>query len=134
MSFFEAIKMFWLNYATFQGRTSRTTFWWTIAFLLLATAAISIVFPAQPSAVNLWGHIVTQDRYSTAQRLWSLIILLPVLALTARRLHDTNRSAHALWYLLIPFAGVIMVFIWVLERSEQSENRFGPAEKSEASS
>ncbi len=56
----------------------------------------------------------------------SLAVMLPSLAASSRRLHDTNRSA---WWILLAFTiiGVIPLIIWWAQESYKSGNDYGPA-------
>jgi uncharacterized membrane protein YhaH (DUF805 family) len=125
MTFFESIKAFWLNYANFKGRTSRTTFWWTVLFLVLAGSLVGILFPGQleVNQVGDWELPSRQD--SIAQNVWSLAVLLPSLALGVRRLQDIGKPGQYLWFILVPIAGAIMLLIWFLKPGETVANKDG---------
>jgi uncharacterized membrane protein YhaH (DUF805 family) len=97
MTFFDSIKTCFSKYATFTGRASRSEFWWWVLFTILLSAAFGMI------SETLGG-------------LASLATLLPSLAVGARRLHDTDRSALLELLLLIPLIGVlILIFFWVQE-------------------
>ena len=81
MTLGESISTCFSKYAAFEGRASRSEFWWWFLFTCLASAAAGIVS-------------------ETLSGLFSLTVLLPSLAVGARRLRDTDRSA---WYLLLWF-------------------------------
>ncbi len=53
-------------------------------------------------------------------------LVLPSLAVTVRRLHDTNSSGW--WYLLVPlpYVGGFIVFAWCCIKGTVGTNRFGP--------
>ena len=74
------------KYAVFSGRASRAEYWW----FSLATAIVQIPLTMIDGALGDWSPFST---------LFSLAILLPSLAVTVRRLHDTDRSG---WWLLAP--------------------------------
>ena len=78
MSFLESIKSCFIKYADFKTRSSRSEFWWFALFQVV---------------VNL----VTTPIFALAV-ISSIILILPSLAVGARRLHDTNRSGW--WQLL----------------------------------
>ena len=104
MTFGESISTCFSKYAAFEGRASRSEFWWWFLFTCLASAATGIV------SEMLSG-------------LFSLAILLPSLAVGARRLPDTDRSA---WYLLlwfIPLIGWIILVVWAIQEAKEP-NRF----------
>lgn len=126
MNFFDSIKAFWRGYATFKGRTSRAGFWWAMLFLALAGAAISIAFPGKNVVETIWdGFEVMDYKESAMENLWSLAVLLPSISITVRRLHDMGRSATSFWWLLVPFAGGIMMLIWMLQPSQPEANAYG---------
>ena len=76
------------QYAVFEGRASRSEFWWYVLALLIVSLLISVAsLPLLfiPYAVNIVTYVFT------------LAMLTPTLAVTIRRLHDTERSA---WWAL----------------------------------
>lgn len=106
MNFTDAIKTCFNKYADFSGRAKRPEFWWFMLFLFLANLVIGML-----------GDVISV--------LFSLATLLPSLAAGTRRLHDTNRSGW--WQLLwiVPFIGWIVVIVFLAQRGEDGENRFG---------
>jgi len=105
MSFVESIKTCFSKYADFNGRASRPEFWWWFLFVVLLSVAAGMV------SQMLSG-------------LLSLAVLVPGLAVGARRLHDTDRSGWLQLLGLIPLIGVlVLIFWWVQEAKEP--NRFG---------
>jgi len=121
MSFFDAIKSYFNNYATFKGRARRSEFWFTVLFTVLVSAALSIVFPGPTEMV--WDMEVEQS--SAAENLWSLATIVPSLAVTWRRLHDVGRSGKYFFFILIPIAGIIMLLIELTKDSQPEENAYG---------
>ena len=106
MSFSDAIRACFTKYAEFNGRASRPEYWWFWLFSLLVGIATSVL-----------GH--------AASGLVSLLMLLPSLAVAARRLHDTNRSGwwQLLWF--IPVIGWIVLVIFVVGEGTPGDNQFG---------
>jgi uncharacterized membrane protein YhaH (DUF805 family) len=126
MSFGKSIQAFWSSYANFKGRTSKITFWWTILFLALASAAVSLVFPGTYVTETIWNDLEVSDyKESIVENLWMLGTLLPSIALTVRRLHDMGRSGKSFWWLLVPIAGAIMMLIWCLTKGQEGANEYG---------
>lgn len=121
MGFWQAVHSCFNQYATFSGRASRSEFWYWTLFCFLVGLALGFMQGvvagiqqgpgAQPSEVP--------------QMLVSLVTLLPGLAVTARRLHDTNRSG---WWMLIGLTiiGIIPLLIWYCTRGTPGDNRYGP--------
>ena len=100
----QAASRFWRKFVTFSGRASRSEYWWWA----LISFVISLVLQLIGSLVlggGLFGvsSPPTFDPRSflvplVPSLVWSLLVIVPSVALTVRRLHDTNRSGW--WYLL----------------------------------
>ena len=63
--------------------------------------------------------------------IFSLAILLPGLAACSRRLHDTGRSAWWILISFIPIVGLIVLIVFLAQKGQTGENRFGPDPKAE---
>ncbi len=113
MSFGNAIASFWTKYATFSGRARRSEFWYAQLFLVLVSLAVAIVFPGEGM------------ENSAASNLWALATLVPSLAIGARRLHDTGRSGHNLWFILLIVVGWIILLVYLVEDSKPGTNEYG---------
>jgi uncharacterized membrane protein YhaH (DUF805 family) len=63
--------------------------------------------------------------------LYGLAVLIPSIAVTVRRLHDTDRSGW--WFLiqLIPIVGGIILLVFVCLEGTRGPNRFGADPKQE---
>ena len=92
MNFGQAISTCFAKYATFSGRASRPEFWWFFLFQILVSIAASLL-----------GDVVAG--------LVSLAMLLPALAVGARRLHDIGKSG---WWQLIMLTviGLLLLIYW----------------------
>ncbi len=113
MSYKEAMRSGFSNYAKFRGRASRSEFWWFILFVSLVGVGLNLI----DNAIG-WGFILGG--------IWSLAILLPVLGLYFRRLHDTDRSAWWLLIGLIPFIGTIVLIVFWVSNGTPGDNKYGP--------
>ncbi|KUP07442.1 membrane protein [Bacillus coahuilensis m2-6] len=107
------------NYVGFQGRARRKEYWMFILF----TTLISIVLTLIELAVGL---------PSVLTGIYSLAILLPSLAVSVRRLHDTGRSGWWLLINLVPLIGGIVFLVFTCLDSEPTANRFGENPKNQA--
>ncbi|WP_426145570.1 DUF805 domain-containing protein [Polaromonas sp. DSR2-3-2] len=99
MNFGQAISSCLSNYATFSGRASRSEFWWFFLFQLLVMIAVSMISEKLPGLVNL-------------------ALLLPSLAVGARRLHDIGKSG---WWQLLMISGIgflVLLYWWVQPTSD----------------
>ncbi len=114
MTFSEAIQTCMGKYATFEGRASRSEFWWFYLFGVLMSWAATLV-----GAMTL-----PRDIRELPSLMVNLAFLLPAIASGARRLHDTGRSG---WWQLLMFTlvGFIPLVIWWSSESQAGANRFG---------
>ncbi|WP_432540601.1 DUF805 domain-containing protein [Kineococcus sp. SYSU DK002] len=120
----EAVTSVLRDYATFRGRARRAEYWWwTLARLVLTVLACVLVLLVDATGVDL---------LSTALGVTLVVgylgLLLPSLAVTVRRLHDTGRSGW--WYLIafVPLGGLVLLGFECTE-STPGPNRFGPNPK-----
>jgi uncharacterized membrane protein YhaH (DUF805 family) len=61
--------------------------------------------------------------------LYSLVILIPSIAVSVRRLHDTSRSGWWLLLCLIPLIGMVVLLIFMVQDSKPGQNQYGPNPK-----
>ena len=124
MGFGEAItSCFSKKYGDFQGRASRSEYWfWALFVMLLFTAGVI----AKSIAKVLAGETVANIVFGIAAVIGLFLLLVPSLAVSVRRLHDTNSSGW--WYLitLIPYVGGLILFVWFCIKGTTGDNRFGP--------
>lgn len=114
LSFGEAIqRAFTVNYCNFEGRSSRSEYWWVILFGTIVSCAISILFFWSDTLEYIVNGIV------------GLFFLLPVLGLSVRRMHDTGRSGW--WFLVnfIPVVGWIIFVFLAVQDSQPMPNKWG---------
>lgn len=98
------------HYADFEGRATRKQFWMFILVSILISIGISLV-----------EEIIGVMALSA---LFSLAILIPNIAITARRLHDTNRSGWWQLILLVPVIGLIVLIVWLAGESKNEGNAY----------
>jgi uncharacterized membrane protein YhaH (DUF805 family) len=124
--FFKALN----QYGDFTSRASRKEYWcFTICSLLLGIITI-----VADNIIDL--NFVIETEYKTFQlpygyiySLYIIIMLIPSLAVTVRRLHDTGKSGWRFFIILIPFLGGILLLINLLQSSEIGSNRWGETPK-----
>jgi uncharacterized membrane protein YhaH (DUF805 family) len=110
------------KYAVFAGRARRKEYW--IFGLIHGLIIFALSYPhILTSAVDSESHL------GQIQMLYLLATFIPLVAVSVRRLHDTNRSGW--WFLmyLIPLANLILFFLFMTENSQPGENRYGPNPK-----
>ncbi len=104
------------NYAVFSGRAQRMEYWMFGLFYTIFAIVLIII----ESILGLGGQITL---------LYLLAMLIPSFAVTFRRLHDTDHSGWWFFIGLVPFIGIIVIAVFMLQDSQSSENRFGPNPK-----
>ncbi len=127
MSFGQAISAFFSNYANFRGRTRRSGYWWTFLFLVLASIALWFIDLQLFSGV--WSQELLDQGSGPLSIVFGLAIIVPVISLGVRRLHDTGRSGW--WVLLgfIPIVGGIILLVFYVQDSQPGSNAYGPNPK-----
>ena len=130
MEFLEAVKSVFGNYANFSGRARRSEYWFFYLFNLLAVfifmilgAILGGIFGGGSGAAGgaFFGYIF--------YFLYALAALIPSLAVTVRRLHDTNRSGWNILWCLLPIVGGIVLLVFMVSDSYPGDNQYGPNPK-----
>ena len=106
------------KYAVFDGRARRKEYW----FFVLFNVIISIVLAVVDAAVGL---STDAGNVGVLGGIYWLAVLLPSIAVTVRRLHDTDRSG---WWILIsfvPFVGGIILLVFTLFDGTPGPNKYG---------
>ena len=106
----------WQKFAEFNGRARRQEYWMFALFNFLAGILLGVVDGVLGTS-GMLGFI------------YNLAVLIPSLAVTARRLHDTDRSGWMMLIALIPLVGAIVLLVFMCLDSKPGENRFGPNPK-----
>ena len=111
MGFGEAISSGFSNYVNFNGRASRSEYWFWTLFAVLVTIVAQIID-------MVIGMPITYP-------IVGLGLLLPGLAVSVRRLHDLDRTG---WWMLIVLTviGGILLLIWDCMQGTNGPNQYGP--------
>jgi uncharacterized membrane protein YhaH (DUF805 family) len=120
------------RYAEFEGRSRRKEYWMFVLMQWLVACAVGLL------VILLYLTTTTETQMMTVLTpvlvlagLFSLFCLIPGIAVTVRRLHDTDRSGwNLLWGLLPLVGGFILLYFYVIE-GDPGPNRFGPDPKGE---
>lgn len=100
------------KYAVFSGRARRKEYWMFALFSVIIVLVLGFVdeLVGSPGVIGM---------------LYSLAVLIPSIAVSVRRLHDTDRSG---WWLLIgivPLLGAIVLFVFMVQNSKPDQNQYG---------
>ncbi len=102
----EEYKKFWKNYTNFSGRSTRRDYWLVVLINMVVSGILSYISPA------LGG-------------IYSLLTLIPSLAILFRRLHDANKSGGWIFISLVPLVGWIILIVFLATASVDEGNQYG---------
>jgi uncharacterized membrane protein YhaH (DUF805 family) len=105
------------KYAVFNGRARRKEYW---MFNLIAAIVCAVL-----SGIDFYFNLYAIQDIGILSTIYSLFVFLPSLAVSARRLHDTNRSGWWMLIGIIPILGGIVLLVFLCQDSNTSENKFG---------
>lgn len=104
------------KYAVFNGRARRKEYWMFFLFNIIIMVVLGIVEGIVGGPGVLAG-------------IYGLAVLLPGIAVSIRRLHDTDRSGWWLLIGLVPLIGAIVLLVFFVQDSQAAENQYGPNPK-----
>jgi uncharacterized membrane protein YhaH (DUF805 family) len=105
--FFAAVRSGFERYSDFRGRSTRSEYWWWQLFTVVLALLVG-------------------DLESGLGALLVLVLLVPSLAVSVRRLHDTDRSGWWLLVGLVPGVGVLVLLVLLVLAGSVNSNRYGP--------
>ncbi|MFI9601406.1 DUF805 domain-containing protein [Streptomyces sp. NPDC052043] len=99
------------KYAVFNGRARRQEYWMFTLFTVIISIVLAIVDAVIGTQALDW--------------IYTVAVLLPTLAVTVRRLHDTDRSGWWVLIGLIPLVGFIVMLVFLATEGTPRENKYG---------
>ena len=121
---FLAVRTVLSKYATFSGRATRPEYWWWVLAGALMMAVMQIIDGAL--VAPMLGFEAFQDEAGQPLSLiFSLVLILPSIAVGVRRLHDTDRTGWWLLLGLIPLIGTLVLLYFYVQPSDD-DNQYGP--------
>lgn len=123
VSYMEALKRGFKQYATFSGRASRSEFW---RFMVSREIIINSIGVLSIIVDMIFGETSDISDYT----IWLFIImhliyLMPTIAYSCRRLHDIGRSGMTLFMVLIPIVGFFVLLSDFVKQGDVSSNAYG---------
>jgi uncharacterized membrane protein YhaH (DUF805 family) len=104
------------KYAVFEGRARRKEYWTFVLFNVIIGFALGFI-----EALLGIPPVISA--------LYSLAVVIPGIAVTARRLHDIGKSGWFILITLIPCIGTIWLLILTASEGHPGENQYGPNPK-----
>jgi len=105
------------KYAIFNGRSRRLEYWIFNLISALIVAGLGYADTRMGNYPPLLSAI------------YALAVLIPAIAVTVRRLHDTDRSGWWLLILLVPAIGSLVLLVFMLIGGKRDRNQYGPDPK-----
>ena len=112
MNFTESIQTCYKKFFDFSGRASKSEYWW---FQLYGIIIYGLLF-------------VFQGDLALVLSILTIVTIIPIWAASVRRLHDTDKSGWFVLISIIPFIGLIIIFLLIADGSK-GKNKFGPKPK-----
>jgi uncharacterized membrane protein YhaH (DUF805 family) len=103
VTFLHAIRSAAARFGVFAGTATRPEFWWFALFVALGHLALNSLNLVTPAGTVYLG--------ASLSGAFGVVTLLPLLAVTVRRLHDAGRGAVELLWLLLPIAGLVVLIV-----------------------
>ena len=116
--YFEVLK----KYAVFIGRARRKEYWFFVLFNFIF--AIVLVF-----IDGMIGTFDAETGYGVLSGIYGLAVLIPGIAVSIRRLHDTDRVGWWLLICFIPLIGAIWLLVLMVLDGTAGQNQYGPDPK-----
>ncbi len=118
VTFSNCLPVIFSKFAVGKGRASRSEYWFFQLWQVIIVIG-GFIF------ISLFGNTSTAEVLMIIFLLTLFALVIPNVTCTVRRLHDTGRSAHYLWFSLIPFIGGIIMFVFSVEPSQIGANQYG---------
>ncbi|HGM5491720.1 TPA: DUF805 domain-containing protein [Serratia fonticola] len=109
---------FFHHYLDLNERASRREFWWynfVVMVIFVGSGLLSFILSDTP-----------QDVMPVIYATITLVLLCPSYSVLVRRLHDTGRSGWWGILILLPVIGWLVLLVFMVRKSQECENRFGP--------
>lgn len=109
------------KYADFRSRARRSEYWYFALFNALFILVLSLL-----DTVLGFGN---EDTLGIFAALYSLVVVIPSLAVCVRRLHDIGKSGWWIFVAIVPFVGALILFLFAIRDSQPGVNPYGPNPK-----
>lgn len=105
------------KYADISGRASRSEFWFFYLFNILLSIVVYLVSLVLVISTGIFEFIYTIY-------IPTILLIIPGIAVSIRRLHDIGRSGWWLLIGLIPYVGAIILIVFYCLKSDE-KNEYG---------
>jgi uncharacterized membrane protein YhaH (DUF805 family) len=127
-----SVRTCFTKYATFDGRATRSEFWWFYLFTVIVIGVLYVF----PFFFSVLAGVSRDTGIAPLFSIMSLIsnlalfaasvaVVIPLLAAGCRRLHDRGQSGWLQMLLLVPCGSIVLIVFWILE-GNPGVNMYGP--------
>ena len=116
--YFGALK----KYATFSGRARRKEYWMFLLVNVFVLIIAQVLDNFLGTSLKIQGMKIG---YGYISLVYSLLVIIPGLALVIRRLHDVDKSGAWIFITLIPLIGSIWLLVLMCTAGTAGTNRYG---------
>lgn len=106
------------KYAVFTGRARRKEYWFFLLFNVLISFVLGLID-------NMLGLVMTNAGIGVLGGLYALAVIIPTIAVTIRRLHDSDRPGWWILLAFVPVIGSLVLLIFMVLDGNQGRNRYG---------
>ncbi len=106
------------KFAVFSGRSRRKEYWYFILFYIIISVVLVFID-------DMTGTFDAETGLGVFSGVFALAMLIPSLAVSVRRLHDTDRSGWWLLISFIPLIGALVLLFFMVGDSKPGENQYG---------
>lgn len=107
-----------LNYTNFSGRARRQEYW----YFTLVNVLVNLVMGIIDRAI---GSVMQMDNFGFFGVIYALFIMIPSIAVTVRRLHDSGRVGWWALIAFVPIIGILVLLYFLIQDSEEGSNQYG---------
>ena len=116
-----AYKNFFKGYVDFTGRSTRSEYWWIwLTNMILLVPFYSAYFKALANPRNE-AALMALGGIAIIYMIFGLALILPMLALTVRRLRDAGFHWALIFIIFIPMVGPLALLVLLAMPSKQVE-------------
>lgn len=106
------------KYAVFSGRARRKEYWFFVLFNIIISIVLAVID-------GVTGSFSPEAEMGLLGGIYTLAVLIPGIAVSVRRLHDTERSGWWLLIALVPLIGAIVLLVFMVQDSKPGQNQYG---------
>ena len=114
VTFAGAVKSAFMNFAQFRGVSTRPEYWYFVLFSVLMALVLGTIDSV------IWPPAQTEDVLEALNQptpfsnIFAIVLLVPSLAVTSRRIRDAGWSGKWLWSLLLPIVPFVFGVVGVI--------------------